>query len=218
MAEDIPFARARDADPLRPWPRTALFPALYRRAPHWRLPMEAWRAFAWLAGRFPQARYILSLRRPKDWIGDRLARDGGAEARCHAHHRGCGMADLPGLWDAEWRDHLARVAVFFGADPRLIRVDLDRETPGDLAARLAHLVPMGTPAVNPAGPRHRRRGTGRRFGPARNASMPIVSRMWRASVCAAWRGAGPGTAGCRNIFPPRTARQAWPTSTAIRAG
>ncbi|WP_295048932.1 glycosyl transferase family 90 [uncultured Paracoccus sp.] len=142
LAEDILFSMARDADPLRPWPGTVLFSGLYRDAPHWRPPLEAWRHFAWLADRFPQARFILTLRAPRDWIRDRLARDGGAAVRCHAFHRGCDPADLPGIWEADWHAHLAAVDAVFGADPRLIRVDLDHDTPADLAARLAPILPM----------------------------------------------------------------------------
>lgn len=142
LAEDILFARASGGEALRPWPGTVLFSGLYRHAPHWRPPLEAWRQFPWLAEHFPQARFILTLRRPEDWILDRLTRDGGAAARCHAHHRGCDPSDLPELWEADWHVHLAAVDAFFGADRRLIRVDLDRETPRDLAARLDPLLPM----------------------------------------------------------------------------
>ena len=58
-----------------------------------------------------------------------------AAARCHAHHRGCATADLPDLWEADWHAHLAAVEAFFGTHPRLIRVDLDRDTPADPPAR-----------------------------------------------------------------------------------
>ena len=146
LAEDILFSKASDADPLTSWPQTVLFSGLYRHAPHWRPPLEAWRQFGWLAAHFPQARFILTLQQqPEDWILDRLTRDGGAAARCHAHHHGCDLSDLPDLWKADWHRHLAEVEAFFGDDPRLIRVDLDRETPADLAARLDPLLPMPDP-------------------------------------------------------------------------
>lgn len=145
LAEDILFAQAGGGDPLRPWPGTVLFSGLYRHAPHWRPPLEAWRQFGWLACRFPQARFLLTLRRPEDWILDRLTRDGGAAARCHAHHRGCGIVDLPDIWAADWNCHIAAVDAFFGDDPRLIRVDLDRETPAELAERLNPILPMTDP-------------------------------------------------------------------------
>lgn len=140
LAEDMLFAKASGGAPLTRWPGTVLFSGLYRHAPHWRPPLEAWRHFDWLAGRFPQARFILALRRPEDWILDRLTRDGGAVARCHVHHRGCGPADLPDIWAADWADHLAAVDAFFGDDPRLIRLNLDRDTPGDLAARIGPIL------------------------------------------------------------------------------
>lgn len=142
LAEDILFSQARDEPPLRHWPGTVLFAGLYRDSPHWRPPLEAWRQFEWLASRLPQARLILTLRRVEDWLQDRLTRDSGAVARCHAHHRGCRIADLPQLWAADWHDHLAAVETRFGADPRLIRLDLDRETPADLAARLKPLLAL----------------------------------------------------------------------------
>lgn len=145
LAEDILFSMASGGDPLTSWPGTVLFSGLYRHAPHWRPPLEAWRQVGWLAARFPQARFILSLRQPEDWILDRLTRDGGAAARCHAHHRGCATADLPDLWHADWHAHLAAVEALFGDDPRLIRIDLDRETADEVAARLDPLLPMPDP-------------------------------------------------------------------------
>jgi hypothetical protein len=147
LAEDILFAGATNGDPLAPWPETVLFSGLYRDTPHWRPPLEAWRRFDWLADRFPQARFILTTRPVEDWILDRLTRDGDAAARCHAHHRGCDPADLPDLWEADWHAHLAVVDAFFGRGPRLIRVDLGRDTPADLAARLDPILPMTDPGL-----------------------------------------------------------------------
>lgn len=141
LAEDILFAKASGDEVLRHWPGTVLFAGLYRHTPHWRPPLEAWRQFGWLAGHFPQARFILTTRAPQAWIRDRLTRDGGAVARCHAHHRGCDTGDLPDIWAADWADHLAAVHAFFGDDPRLVRLDLDQETPGDLVARLGSILP-----------------------------------------------------------------------------
>lgn len=142
LAEDMLFARASGGALPGPWTGTVLFAGLYRHAPHWRPPLQAWRHFDWLADRFPQARFILTLRRADDWVADRMIRHNGVVARCHAHHLGCDMADLPGLWAAEWHDHLAAVDAFFGDDPRLIRLDLDRETPAHAAARLNPLLAM----------------------------------------------------------------------------
>lgn len=136
LAEDILFAHAAGADPLAAWPDTVLFAGLYRHAPHWRPPLEAWRCFAWLADRFPQARFIATLCDPDDWIADRLSRDGGAVARCHAHHHGCDIADLPRRWAADWHDHMAAITAFFGDQPRLIRRDLARITADDIASIL----------------------------------------------------------------------------------
>lgn len=145
LAEDILFAQATGTAPLARWPGTVLFAGLWRHAPHWRPPLEAWRQVAWLAGRFPQARFILTTRASGDWIAERLTREGGAVARCHAHHRTCAVTDLPDLWAADWADHRAAVGAVLGDDPRLIRVDLDRETPADLARRLGPLLPLADP-------------------------------------------------------------------------
>lgn len=148
LAEDVLFARATGGRPLTPWTGTALFAGLYRHVPHWRPPLEAWRHAGWLADRFPRARFILTLRNPQDWIADRLRCDGGAAARCHAHHRGCAVADLPALWAADWADHQVAVGAVFGTDPRLIRVDLDRESPRDLAMRLHGVLAMADPGAD----------------------------------------------------------------------
>lgn len=150
LAESILHAKGTGSEPLLSWRGTVLFAGLYRHVPHWRPPLEAWRHFAWLAARFPRARFILSRRDPEGWILDRLTRQGGAVARCHAHHRGCDIADLPDLWDRDWQDHQAAVEGFFGDDPRLIRIDLDRESPAEVAARLACLLPMDDPGEDPS--------------------------------------------------------------------
>lgn len=144
LAADILMAEAQDKAPLAAHPGVRLYAGLHRHTPHWRPPLEAWRSFAFLARSFPQARFILTMRAPEDWILDRLARDNGAVARCHAHHRGTSEADLPELWLADWQAHLADVEAFFGDDPRLIRGDLDRETPADLAVRMSDLLPLPT--------------------------------------------------------------------------
>lgn len=140
LAADILMAEARDVAPLARHRGVRLFAGLHRHVPHWRPPLEAWRSFAYLARTFPQARFILTTRAPEGWILDRLTRDQGAVARCHAYYRGVSEADLPDLWLADWQAHLAAVDGFFENDPRLLRVDLDRETPEHLAARLSDLL------------------------------------------------------------------------------
>lgn len=142
LAQDILFSQASGRAPLAQWPRAWLLTGLYRYRPHWQPPLEAWRSFAFLDRHFPQARFVLTTRDPAAWIWDRMTREGGAAARAHAHHRGVAPADLPELWLADWQDHLAAVGAHFGDDPRLIRVDIDRETPQDLCRRLSALLPM----------------------------------------------------------------------------
>lgn len=178
LAEDILFARATGGDPLRLWPGAVLFSGLYRDAPHWRPLLEAWRQFGWLADRFPQARFILTIRAPQDWIRDRLTRDGGAAARCHAHHRGCAPADLPRIWGADWHAHLAAVDAAFGTDPRLIRVDLDRDSPRDLAERLAPILPL----PDPGGPQGWFPADGPPADPAVPRAAPAAERVDHAYV------------------------------------
>ncbi|MFD2814047.1 hypothetical protein ACFSYD_05175 [Paracoccus aerius] len=161
--------------------------------------MEAWRQFSWLADRFPQARFILALRDPESWILDRLTRDGGAVARCHAHHRGCTTADLPDLWEADWHAHLAAVDVFFGTDPRLIRVDLDKEIPADLATRLAPLLRLDDPGDQQAWFPHASGACRRALlagpAPAEEIDQDYV-RDVASFACGAW---GRGGRGCRGF-------------------
>lgn len=142
LAQDILFSQGAGRAPLSAWPRARLLTGLYRHAPHWQPPLEAWRSFAFLDRHFPPARFILTTRDPDAWLFDRLTREGGAAARADAHHRGVAESELPDLWLADWQAHLAAVAAHFGDDPRLIRVDIDRESPQQLCERLSQFLPM----------------------------------------------------------------------------
>lgn len=142
LAEDIVFAKARRQPPLQSHDDAWLVTGLYRSQPFWRPPLEAWREFAFLDQHFPQARFILTTRDPDSWLFDRLTRDKGAIARAHACHRGVAASALPDLWLAEWQAHLQAVQAYFGDDPRLIRVDLERETPQQLCQRLSDWLPL----------------------------------------------------------------------------
>lgn len=142
LAEDILYAQATRTTPLTQWPRVRLVTGLYRQKPHWRPPLEAWRSFDWLAEQLPDARFILTTRDLDGWLLDRMARDSGAAARCYAHHKGGDQSDLPQMWESGWHAHLAAVEAYFGDDPRLIRVDMERQTISDLAAQLHPMLPM----------------------------------------------------------------------------
>lgn len=144
LAEDILYAQATEGRALAPWSRVRLVTGLYRHSPFWLPPLEAWRSFDWLAARFPGARFILTTREVDGWLLDRMVRDARQVARCHAHHLGVAEAELPEIWEAQWKDHVAAVEAFFGNDPRLIRVNIDQDSIADLAARLSDLLPMGT--------------------------------------------------------------------------
>lgn len=142
LAEDICFSHAAGVAPLQGWPGAHLVTGLYRNLPHWRPPLEAWRLFAWLDRQFPQAHFILTLRNPETWLLDRLTRDGGAAARMHARETGIAQERIADHWLAQWHAHIAAVEAHFGDDPRLIRVDIDRQTPQALCSRLDAILPM----------------------------------------------------------------------------
>ncbi len=142
LASEIIFAESRDQRPLRQRPGIRLFAGLWRAAPHWRPPLEAWRCFAHLARRIPHARFILTRPDPDQWVIERLTRDEGAVARCHAFHRNVDELALPDLWRAELAAHLRAVLDHFADDPRLIVVDLPQDDPATLAARIDPLLPM----------------------------------------------------------------------------
>ncbi|RJE80377.1 glycosyl transferase family 90 [Paracoccus sp. JM45] len=142
LATDILFAQARDQRPLRQRPGIRLFAGLWRAAPHWRPPQEAWRCFAYLAKRISHARFILTLPDPDTWVCERIMRDEGKLARCHAFHRNVPELDLPDLWRADLRAHQHAVDDYFGDDPRLIRIDLTSDSPATLAKHIDPLLPM----------------------------------------------------------------------------
>ncbi|SCY78308.1 glycosyl transferase family 90 [Paracoccus tibetensis] len=167
LAADILYAEGRGLAPLRPWRKARLLTGLYRRTPHWRPPLEAWRRFAFLDQQFPQARFLLTSRRREDWIAQRLARDEGRAARAWAHHLGLGEDDLPEVWARHWDAHLAAVRAHFAGSGRLIELDLDRDTPADLARLLGDLVPLPVLPIS-----RWKLEPGQRRAPPRPASAP----------------------------------------------
>jgi hypothetical protein len=142
LATDILFAQGRDQRPLRHRPGIRLFAGLWRAAPHWQPPQEAWRCFAHLARRIPHAQFILTSPDPDAWVLERMTRNEGKVARCHAFHRNVPELDLPDLWKADLLAHQQAVHDHFGDDPRLIRIDLTSETPATLASRIDPIFPM----------------------------------------------------------------------------
>ncbi|AUH33623.1 glycosyl transferase family 90 [Paracoccus tegillarcae] len=141
LAADILMAHAQGSRPLQDHSGITLFTGLHRVDSFWRPPLEAWRAFAFLDQQFPQARFILTTRDPDGWMLDRMTRDGGVIARCYAHHLDQPEEALLRIWRRDWLDHLAAVEAYFGSDPRLIRVDIDRETPAQFCQRLDQVLP-----------------------------------------------------------------------------
>lgn len=141
LATDILYAMGQGQRPLKDWPQARLFAGLYRHAPHWRPPLEAWRCAAFLRDRLPGAHFLLTLPPRDPWALWRLSTDA---LRCHAHHRGVPGPALPQIWQQDLEAHLTQVRALFADDPRLIVVDPDRDSPADLAARLDPLLPMRT--------------------------------------------------------------------------
>lgn len=151
LAAEILSAKAQNRKPLRNHGDVTLFTGLHSVASFWRPPLEAWRAFDFLDRHYPQAHFILSTRDPDGWMLDRMTRNQGIIARCYAHYLDRPEDSLPCFWRRDWDDHLAAVQRHFGDDPRLIRVNIDRESPATFAARLQDL--LGLPLDHrPKGP------------------------------------------------------------------
>lgn len=146
VARDITFSQATGRAALNRWPRICLFTGLFGTQPPWQPPLECWRHFAWLARSFPRAAFILTQRDPQAWALDRLTRDGGVTARCHARHLGVDLDDLPAIWQADFQAHQSAVQAHFGDDPRLVCIDIDRETPADFCAKISALMPFNAAA------------------------------------------------------------------------
>lgn len=142
LAGDIAYHSAAGETPLTAWPEARLFTNLHRLDDWSRQPVEAWRDFAALDRHFPDAVFILPLRDPEGWIADRIARQDGRVARIYARFLGVPLGELHALWLAGWADHLAAVRSHFGDDPRLVVIDLHRETPADLAGKLSRWITL----------------------------------------------------------------------------
>lgn len=142
LAEDIVFAQATGTAPLTGWRDARLIAGLYRDAPPWRVPLEAWRCFAFLDRHLPDARFVLAQRDPDAWLLDRLLHDDGRAARSYAHHHAIPVADVPERWLADWDRHQADVLNHFGGSDRLLRLDLGAETPLDVFHRLRQHIPL----------------------------------------------------------------------------
>ena len=137
LAEDIAVAQATGGVPLGRWPRARLFAELEDTPAPPNPPVEAFRLFAFLDRAFPGAAFVLPSRDLDDWIARRFERGHGLDREKDALRLGVTEADLPEIWRADWAAHVAAVETHFGADPRLIRFDIDRDRPEDLAAALA---------------------------------------------------------------------------------
>lgn len=149
LAADLMMARATGRKAPRALREAALLTGLHRVNSFWRPPLEAWRALPFLLDQFPDARFILTTRDPDQWILDRLTRNEGIVARCHAHHLDLPEEALPDLWRRDWQDHLAAVETLLGDDPRLIRVDIDRESPAGFCRVLRPLLPRALAPLRP---------------------------------------------------------------------
>ncbi|MBK4216397.1 hypothetical protein JJJ17_10715 [Paracoccus caeni] len=136
-AEAILYAQGSGAELPPEWNAAGLITGLSRHSPHWRPPLEAWRSFTFLARQLPEARFILTTRDLDGWLLDLLIRDESAIARCYAHHRGLTTEELAEHWETGWHAHLSAVEAHFGDDPRLIRIDLENQSPADAAALLS---------------------------------------------------------------------------------
>lgn len=145
LASDVVMAAIRGAAPLADHPRPQLFTGLWRTHLPARPPLEAWRCFRELDRHYPQARFILTTRDPDGWLLDRLTRDKGATLRCYMNHLALSEQEVIEVWLRDWHDHLAAVAAHFGDDPRLMRIDIDHESPQAACARLARWLPLSVP-------------------------------------------------------------------------
>ncbi|MBU2956912.1 glycosyl transferase family 90 [Paracoccus sp. 1_MG-2023] len=179
LAESICHAKARDDLPLTEWPDTRFFTGLYRHAPIWRPPLEAWREVEFLRRKLPHAHFVLPEPDPR-WS---LWRIGRPDARaCWRHHTGLPDAALPGLWDEQIETHLANLSQMFGDDPRLIRFDPRITGPADLAARLNDILPMAAPPFDTWPP-----APGPKVDAAalmRHPEPPVAASDWARDVAA----------------------------------
>lgn len=142
LAEDIAWSRATGTEPLTNWPHAKLFSGLYRIGPWWRPPLEGWRSFELLDRYFPGSVFILTTRSIDAWLMDRLTCDNGATLRNYAAAYQMNEEELLEFWAEEWESHIDAVQAYFGEDPRLIRVDMEEESPQELCDRLERYLPM----------------------------------------------------------------------------
>ncbi|WP_299906865.1 glycosyl transferase family 90 [uncultured Paracoccus sp.] len=142
LAETLMMARAKGQKPPRPLRDANLLTGLHRVNNPARPPLEAWRALDYLVQSFPKAYFILTTRDLDGWILDRMTRDAGVNARCYAHHLDLPEEALPDRWRRDWQEHLAAIDALFGDDPRLIRVDMEQETPTAFGRRLGSLLAL----------------------------------------------------------------------------
>lgn len=136
LACDVAMAAIRGTAPLRAHPQPQLFTGLWRIHLPARPPLEAWRLFPQLDRHYPEARFILTTRDPDGWLLDRLTRDRGAALRCYMNHLGQTEEAVIEGWLRGWHDHHDAVERYFGADRRLIRLDLDRDPLALASSRL----------------------------------------------------------------------------------
>ncbi|WP_281982248.1 glycosyl transferase family 90 [Thalassorhabdomicrobium marinisediminis] len=120
IAVDLAYALAAGTPPLRHWPHAVGVSGLSHLGKRHLPPVFVQDLVPGLLARFPDAYFILTHRDEAAWIADRLSADGGAHRSAAAWHARVAEADLPDLWAAEQRDHIARCKRLFADYPRFL--------------------------------------------------------------------------------------------------
>lgn len=115
-------------------------------------PLPAWRRFRYLRRHFRQAVFLLVIRDPDEWVAARMAENGGHDARTAAIIHGTGLAELPGLWRADYVAHLAAARAFFVDDPRYVELPFPDLSFALLREALAPWYALTVPVPPPTSP------------------------------------------------------------------
>lgn len=140
LAENIAWAMATEQPPLQDWPQARLFTGLWRQDPWWRPPLEMWRAVDYLYAQFPDAIFVLTQPDIQHWLLNRMTAQNGRSLRAYANHLQVEEEALPDIWAKGFQDHIDHVQAVLGDQDNLIRIDMTRQHPRDLAQALDPLV------------------------------------------------------------------------------
>jgi hypothetical protein len=142
LARDMRDCKAAGTKPLIQWKRKVLFSDM--ELVSWDDLIESYRDFAFLDKWYPDAYFILNIRRMEDWLLSRLRHEGGEYLmRYMAVYGKENPIDALTQWQKDWQTHIPAVRSYFADRPgKLLEFDIDHDGPEKIAAHFQGILDL----------------------------------------------------------------------------